>query len=75
MITGESEEHQGEERRNSNNTTEIVILQEPNRIQQKGRPKNPTRLKPLVEQERAKMAKAAAKKNKKQQQTSSKPHV
>jgi len=63
MITGESEVHQGEERTNSN-TTEIVILQEPNRIQQKGRPKNPTRLKPLVEQERAKMAKAAANKKK-----------
>lgn len=70
MITGESEVHQGEERTNSN-TTEIVILQEPNRIQQKGRPKNPTKLKPLVEQERAKMAKAAANKKKTQQQTSS----
>ena len=75
VITEQSEIHHDDGGSISNNVGEIVILQDPKRIQQKGRPKNPTRLKPLVEQERAKMAKAAAKKNKKQQQTSSKPHV
>ena len=51
---------------------EIVRLGDPTRIQQKGRPKNPTRLIPMVEKLRAKMAKAEAKKvkNKKTQQSS-----
>ena len=45
---------------------EIVVLTDPDKIQQKGRPKNPKRLMSLVEQERIKMAKAEAKKKKKQ---------
>ena len=51
---------------------EIVRLGDPTRIQQKGRPKNPTRLIPMVEKLRAKTAKAEAKKvkNKKTQQSS-----
>ena len=44
---------------------EIVVLTDPDKIQQKGRPKNPKRLMSLVEQERIKMAKAEAKKKKK----------
>lgn len=44
--------------------TDKVQLGDPQRIQQKGRPKKPTRLMPLFEQERAKMAKAAAKNKK-----------
>jgi len=46
---------------------EIVVLTDPDKIQQKGRPKNPKRLMSLVEQERIKMAKAEAKKKKKTQ--------
>jgi len=45
---------------------EIVVLMDPDKIQQKGRPKNPKRLMSLVEQESIKMAKAEAKKKKKQ---------
>jgi hypothetical protein len=44
---------------------EVVVLQDPDRIQQTGRPKNPKKLMPLVEQERARMAKVAAKKKNK----------
>jgi len=51
---------------------EIVVLTDPDKIQQKGRPKNPKRLMSLVEQERIKMAKAEAKKKKKNPNTSSK---
>lgn len=60
--TTEEEEIQGpvtERRADDTNTTQLHDAQ---RIQQKGRPKKPTRLMPLVEQERAKMAKATAKK-------------
>ncbi|KAF8690257.1 hypothetical protein HU200_041326 [Digitaria exilis] len=45
----------------SNGNQEIVSIRDPKRIHQKGRPKNPTRLMPMVEQERAKMAKKAGK--------------
>ena len=48
--------------RNSEYPAEIVRLVDPEKIQQKGRPKNPKSLMPLVEQERLKMAKADAKK-------------
>ena len=48
---------------------EIVRLGDPTRIQQKGQPKNPTRLIPMVEQLSAKMAKAEAKKNEEQKNT------
>ena len=55
-----------------NNAKKIVVLQDPKRIQQKGRPKNPTRLMPMVEQMRAKMAKTEAKKKTKNPNNSSK---
>jgi hypothetical protein len=44
---------------------EIVALLDPDRIQQKGRPKKPKRLKSMVEQEREKMIKAEEKKKNK----------
>lgn len=63
-ATEETEENQNNQTTDRRNMQEIVVIQDPNRIQQKRRPRNPTRLEPLVEQERAKMAKAAAKKKK-----------
>ncbi|RLN11800.1 hypothetical protein C2845_PM09G13360 [Panicum miliaceum] len=47
------------------NLLELVELQDPDRVKQKGRPALPTRLKPLIEEIRRKMAKEEKKKENK----------
>ena len=69
--TTEFEEQTQIQRAGVPNDEGIVILADPTRIQQKGRPKNPTRLKPMVEQMREKMAKAEAKKKMKKKPSNS----
>jgi hypothetical protein len=57
--------HISEHESSRNNEGEIVTLKDPDRIQQKGRPKKPKRLKSMVEQEREKMRKGEEKKKNK----------
>jgi hypothetical protein len=64
-IRIENTEAVSEHESSRNNEGEIVALKDPDRIQQKGRPKKPKRLKSMVEQEREKMRKAEEKKKNK----------
>lgn len=50
----------------------VEILKNPEAVKQKGRPKKPTRLKPIVEEIRSKMKKAEQKKKQENKQCSSK---
>jgi hypothetical protein len=50
----------------------VEILKNPEAVKQKGRPKKPTRLKPIVKEIRSKMKKAERKKKQENKQCSSK---
>jgi hypothetical protein len=64
-IRMENTEAVSEHESSRNIEGEIVALKDPDRIQQKGRPKKPKRLKTMVEQECEKMRKAEEKKKNK----------
>jgi hypothetical protein len=56
----------------STNLHKVAHLQDPDRVKQKGRPTLPTRMKPLIEEIRRKMAKKQNKKQPRKRKASSK---